>query len=92
MHYPWHPGFQQELEVLYREARRGETVFVCRMPDGSGEVVASWMFDAAACAGMAIGPPRVSVAALVELRALLDGLGSDGLAVAVSGPNCVNVP
>ena len=69
---------------MYRESRRGEAVFVCRMPDGCGEVVPSWMFDAAACAGMALGPPRASVAALAELRALLNALGSDDPAVAVN--------
>ena len=34
-------------------------------------VVAAWMLDAAACAGMALGAPRVTVSALVELHQLL---------------------
>ena len=34
-------------------------------------VVAAWMLDPAACAGMALGAPRVAVSALAELHQLL---------------------
>ena len=34
-------------------------------------VVAAWMLDPVACAGMALGAPRVTVSALVELHQLL---------------------
>jgi hypothetical protein len=34
-------------------------------------VVAAWMLDAAACAGMELGMPRVTMAALAELHQLL---------------------
>jgi hypothetical protein len=34
-------------------------------------VVAAWMLDPAACAGMALGAPRVNLAALVEVNQLL---------------------
>jgi hypothetical protein len=34
-------------------------------------VVAAWMLDPAVCAGMQLGVPRVSVAALVDLHHLL---------------------
>jgi len=34
-------------------------------------VVAAWMFDPAACAGMGLGGPRVTLSALVELHQLL---------------------
>jgi hypothetical protein len=34
-------------------------------------VVAAWMLDPVACAGMAIGAPRVAVSALVDLHHLL---------------------
>ena len=33
--------------------------------------IAGWMLDPVACAGMTIGPPRVDLAALVELQRLL---------------------
>ena len=38
-------------------------------------VVAAWMLDPAACAGMAIGAPRVSLAALIDLHQLLIAQG-----------------
>jgi hypothetical protein len=41
-------------------------------------VVAAWMLDPMACAGMEIGPPRVSLAALIELRRLLNAQGLGG--------------
>jgi hypothetical protein len=34
-------------------------------------VVAAWMLDAGACAGMELGTPRVTIAALAELHHLL---------------------
>jgi len=34
-------------------------------------VIAAWMLDAALCAGMELGPPRVSVTALMDLDDLL---------------------
>ena len=34
-------------------------------------VVAAWMLDAASCAGMELGAPRASMAALVDLHQLL---------------------
>ena len=34
-------------------------------------VVAAWMLDPVACAGMAMGAPRVSLAALIDLHRLL---------------------
>lgn len=75
--YPWHAAAGVEVEVLYREQRRGEVVFICRMPDGTGEVVPAWMFDGAECSRLKVGPPRASVKALAELRARLDGICSD---------------
>jgi len=38
-------------------------------------VLAAWMLDAAACAGMEIGPPRAAVSALVVHHRLLVDLG-----------------
>ena len=42
-----------------------------RWRPASSSVVAAWMLDAAACAGMALGAPRVTVSALAELHQLL---------------------
>jgi hypothetical protein len=38
---------------------------------GNVLVVAAWMLDAAACHGMELGMPRVTIAALAELHQLL---------------------
>jgi len=54
VHYAWHPAFGSEVDVLYREARRGEDVHVCVRPDGSGVVIPSWMFDSARCGSMVL--------------------------------------
>ena len=85
VHYPWHPSFGRDLDVLYRESRRGEAVHVCLMPDGTGEVVPVWMFDSVACASMARGMPRASVKALELARAILDELRSDARAATHDG-------
>lgn len=77
MHYRWHPAFDCELEIRYVEVRRAERVFVCAMADTSTAVIPAWMFDVALCAGMAVGAPRVSVEALLEVRALLGGTRFD---------------
>ena len=45
-----------------------------RAGSGSGgrrRLIAGWMLDPVVCAGMTIGPPRVDLAALVELQRLL---------------------
>jgi hypothetical protein len=75
--YRWHAYFDRDLSVLYRETRRGEIVYVCIMPDGTGDVVPEWMFDSAVCGCADLGTPQVSVATLLDLRALLMAIGSD---------------
>jgi hypothetical protein len=65
------------LEVLYRERRRGEAVFVCRMLDGTNAAVPAWMFDRSACSRMRAGAPQVELRALFELRSLLGELRCD---------------
>jgi hypothetical protein len=61
--------------LLYREQRRGERVVVCELPDGSRVVVPAWMLDPAACRSLTTGAPRSALAALRDLRRLLDALG-----------------
>ena len=75
VHYRWHPLYRQRVRRQYGERRAtGEVVHV---EAGSGvvTVVAAWMLDPAACAGMAIGAPRVSLAALIDLHQLLIAQG-----------------
>jgi len=77
MRYAWHPAQETVVAVQYREMRRGERVAICRMPDDSCAVVPEWMLNAAICAPMRVGHPRVSAAALAELRTFLNKLGFD---------------
>ena len=86
MRYRWHAYFDRDLAVLYRETRRGEIVYVCVMPDGTGSVVPEWMFDSAVCTQSEIGAARLSVDAMLDLRALLAAIGSDSVPSSVFGP------
>ena len=49
--------------------------FTSRWRPGVVIVVAAWMLDPAACAGMELGAPRVAVSALAELHQLLTERG-----------------
>ena len=80
IHYTWHPLVGQCIPIIYTEHRRHELVAICEMPDGSRAVVPIWMLDRASCATLSAGPPRCSVAALCDLRALLDSLRFHGRA------------
>ena len=46
-------------------------LFMSRWRPATLSVVAAWMLDPAACAGMELGTPRVTIAALAELHQLL---------------------
>ena len=77
MHYPWHPSFGKSVEVVYREQRKGEQVAICTTTQGANLVIPAWMLDAEACVGMTLGSRRASLGALLDLRRVLDVLGSD---------------
>jgi hypothetical protein len=49
----------------------------CELADGTRGALPSWMTDPAACATLRVGPPQVTIAALQELRVLLDALDAD---------------
>ena len=68
IHSRWHPLYGQK--VRYRDSERRGPAGVVHVDDGSGLVtmVPAWMLDPGACAGMKLGEPRVSVAALRELH------------------------
>lgn len=86
MHYPWHPLVGRQIPLLYREQRRGESVALCELPDGSRAVVPAWMLDPAACRSLTTGAPRSALAALRDLRRLHDALGLEQPA-AVAAPS-----
>ena len=66
------------MRRYYSEKRTGADVVVVEGEPGAAIVVAAWMLDPAACAGMEIGAPHVSVEALVDLHRLLRERGLRG--------------
>src|ERR1700752_4521674 len=71
VHYRWHALYGRRVRRQYVERRAsGEVVHVEVVP-GVVVVVAAWMLDPAACAGMELGAPRVAVTGLIELHQLL---------------------
>jgi hypothetical protein len=76
IHYRWHPLHGRRVRRHYSEQRvAGQFVHVEAEP-GIVIVVAAWMLDPVACAGMATGAPCVVVPALVDLHHLLIECGS----------------
>src|SRR5206468_9690993 len=76
VHYRWHPLHGRRVRRQYGEDRlTGRFVHVEAAP-GVVTVLAAWMLDPVACAGMELGPPRASLAALADLHRLLIERGS----------------
>jgi hypothetical protein len=74
VYYRYHPFVGEEVEILRRSRRSpAESVLVRLCRDGAQVVVPCWMLDAGFCAGLVDeDQPRLNVAALTELRRLLD--------------------
>ena len=71
VYYRWHPLFGQSLRVC---RRRWKNSTVCRLPDNTGRLcIPSWMLSPE-CARFSLGPPQISVDALLQLRHLLSSL------------------
>jgi len=75
VHYRWHALYGRRVRRYYREKRRGTDVVVVEGEPGMAIVIAAWMLDRSACAGLEIGEPQVSVPALVDLERLLKNQG-----------------
>jgi hypothetical protein len=60
--------------------RGGIAFFHCELDDGTVGQVPVWMTDAAMCAQMTVGPSQISIAALTELRLLLDAVSTRSIA------------
>ena len=72
---------RRPVRRYYGEKRAGADVVVVEGEPGAAIVVAAWMLDPAACAGMEIGAPHVSVEALVDSSmavAVVSAVGSRG--------------
>src|SRR5438270_10848903 len=73
VHYRWHALYGRRLRRQYVERRAGGDVVHVEVTPGAVIVVAAWMLDRAACAGMSLGAPRVKLAALAGLHQLVVG-------------------
>jgi hypothetical protein len=71
VHYRWHALYGRRVRRQYVERRAGGEVVHVEVAPGNVVVVAAWMLDAAACSGMELGTPLVTIAALAELHQLL---------------------
>src|SRR5947209_12652114 len=69
--YRWHPLYGRRVRRQYSEQRVGGQFVHVETAPGVVTVVAAWMLDPVACAGMEIGAPRVAVTALIDLHRLL---------------------
>jgi hypothetical protein len=69
--YRWHPYFGHKVSIRRIEQRATGLFLRVLGPDGFVVAIAGWMVDPMACAGMAMGPPQVDLAALIELKMLV---------------------
>jgi len=76
VHYRWHPLHGRRVRRHFSEDRLAGRFVHVEVAPGVVTVIAAWMLDPVACAGMELGPPRVSVAALADLHQLLIARGS----------------
>jgi hypothetical protein len=75
VHYPWHPLYNCEAQVLNIVNRGGDHFYTVRLPDSSRILLPAWMTDEAYCQRFVLREePYCSVQALLELRQLLDTL------------------
>src|SRR5260370_16895327 len=71
MHYRWHPLYGQSARRIQIERRAsGELVHVELAP-GVVTILPAWKLDVVYCAGLKVGAPQVSLAALGALHELL---------------------
>src|SRR4051794_33627936 len=71
VHYRWHALYGRRVRRQYLERCVGGEVVHVEVAPGVVIVVAAWMLDPAACAGMVLGTPRVTISTLAELHQLL---------------------
>ena len=68
VHYRWHALYGRCLRRQYVERRAGGDVVHVEVAPGVVIVMAGWVLDPAACAGMSLGALRVTLAGLAELH------------------------
>jgi hypothetical protein len=72
VHYPWHPMYDQEVEISRRQQFRSETYYLISLFDNSQVLMPAWMADEHLCRQFTRGDkPVASLNALRALTALL---------------------
>lgn len=71
VHYRWHSLYGRRVRQQNSEQRASGHVVHVETAPGVIIVLAAWMLDPAACAGMEIGAPHAEVTALIDLHRLL---------------------
>jgi hypothetical protein len=71
VHYRWHSLYGRRVRQQSSEQRASGRVVHVETAPGVIIVLAAWMLDPAACAGMEIGAPHAEAAALIDLHRLL---------------------
>ena len=75
IHYRWHALFGRRVRPAAIEQRAHGSLASVEVEPGLIIKIPAWMLDPASCAGMEIGAPRASVAALAALHQVLVGQG-----------------
>ena len=70
--YPFHPLCRRPAVVVADQFHNGSRHLTLRVGDGSSCLVPAWMIDPAAASVKIVDVPRLPVACLLDLRALLD--------------------
>ena len=73
IHYRFHAFYGAEVEVIRHLRRTDSAILIVRLPGGTQIAVPEWMLLPQVCDRLVIeAEPRVSIDALIELRALID--------------------
>ena len=89
--YHHHPFFGQTVEIIRWLRRQTSESLVIKLQDGLELAIPAWMLDPLACSRVCDAPaPRLSIAALLALRALLDH--QPLLRAAIPATPCVSQP
>src|SRR5438128_2556575 len=72
MAYPWHPRHGKRVRGYGRQGRGGRQILYIEVEPGLSREIPAWMCDAAVCAAITSGRPRIAGDAPSERRAVLD--------------------
>ena len=69
--YRWHPLYGQKVRRIQSERRASGELVQVELTPGAVTILPAWKLDPVYCAGLKVGAPQVSLAALCSLRELL---------------------